>query len=81
MFCHEGPWHKVDRIWTIRTDGSDLKLVHQRTMAMEIAGHEALERGRPDNLVRPANTARRGFLGGPAMEIATGARTWYHLPP
>ena len=18
MFCHEGPWHKVDRIWTIR---------------------------------------------------------------
>jgi oligogalacturonide lyase len=40
MFCHEGPWHKVDRIWTIRTDGSDLKLVHQRAMAMEIAGHE-----------------------------------------
>ena len=40
MFCHEGPWHKVDRIWTIRTDGSDLKLIHQRTMAMEIAGHE-----------------------------------------
>src|SRR5262249_35791712 len=21
MFCHEGPWHKVDRIWTIRADG------------------------------------------------------------
>ena len=20
MFCHEGPWHKVDRTWTIRTD-------------------------------------------------------------
>jgi hypothetical protein len=40
MFCHEGPWHKVDRIWTIRTDGSDLKLIHQRTMIMEIAGHE-----------------------------------------
>jgi oligogalacturonide lyase len=40
MFCHEGPWHKVDRIWTIRTDGSHLKLIHQRTMTMEIAGHE-----------------------------------------
>jgi len=40
MFCHEGPWHKVDRIWTIRTDGSQLKKVHTRTMAMEIAGHE-----------------------------------------
>ncbi len=40
MFCHEGPWHKVDRIWTIRTDGSNLKKVHTRTMDMEIAGHE-----------------------------------------
>ena len=40
MYCHEGPWHKVDRIWTIRTDGSHKTLIHQRTMAMEIAGHE-----------------------------------------
>ncbi|MCD9185307.1 MAG: oligogalacturonate lyase family protein [Pyrinomonadaceae bacterium] len=40
MFCHEGPWHKVDRIWTIRTDGSGLKKIHARTMDMEIAGHE-----------------------------------------
>ena len=22
MFCHEGPWHRLDRIWQIRTDGS-----------------------------------------------------------
>jgi oligogalacturonide lyase len=40
MFCHEGPWHKVDRIWQIRTDGTRLYLVHARTMSMEIAGHE-----------------------------------------
>jgi oligogalacturonide lyase len=40
MFCHEGPWHKVDRIWTIRTDGSGLTKIHTRTMDMEIAGHE-----------------------------------------
>src|SRR5262245_7166962 len=40
MFCHEGPWHKVDRIWTIRTDGTGLKKIHVRTMEMEIAGHE-----------------------------------------
>src|SRR6185436_4029759 len=40
MFCHEGPWHKVDRIWNIRTDGSGLRLIHARTMDMEIAGHE-----------------------------------------
>lgn len=40
MFCHEGPWHKVDRIWAIRIDGSELKKIHTRTMDMEIAGHE-----------------------------------------
>ena len=40
MFCHEGPWHKVDRIWTIRTDRSNRRLMHERTMDMEIAGHE-----------------------------------------
>jgi oligogalacturonide lyase len=40
QFCHEGPWHKLDRIWHIRTDGSGLRLIHARTMPMEIAGHE-----------------------------------------
>ncbi|HWA08188.1 MAG TPA: oligogalacturonate lyase family protein [Opitutaceae bacterium] len=40
MYCHEGPWQLVDRIWTVRTDGSRNHLVHQRTMEMEIAGHE-----------------------------------------
>jgi len=40
MYCHEGPWQKVDRIWMIHTDGTQNKLIHKRTMAMEIAGHE-----------------------------------------
>lgn len=40
MYCHEGPWHKVDRIWMIRTDGTHNVLMHKRNMAMEIAGHE-----------------------------------------
>ena len=40
MFCHEGPWHRVDRIWTIQADGTGLRKVHTRTMEMEIAGHE-----------------------------------------
>jgi oligogalacturonide lyase len=40
MFCHEGPWHKVDRIWTIDVNSKAIKLMHKRTMDMEIAGHE-----------------------------------------
>jgi oligogalacturonide lyase len=40
MFCHEGPWHKLDRIWTIHTDGTGLRSMHSRSVPMEIAGHE-----------------------------------------
>jgi oligogalacturonide lyase len=40
LFCHEGTWQEVDRIWTIRTDSSGMRLLHPRTMPMEIAGHE-----------------------------------------
>ena len=40
MYCHEGMWQKVDRIWMIHTDGTHNTLIHKRTMVMEIAGHE-----------------------------------------
>jgi oligogalacturonide lyase len=40
LYCHEGTWHEVDRTWTIRTDGTGMRLVHKRTMDMEINGHE-----------------------------------------
>ena len=40
MYCHEGMWQKVDRIWLIHTDGTGNTLIHKRTMQMEIAGHE-----------------------------------------
>jgi oligogalacturonide lyase len=43
MFCHEGPWHKVDRIWTIDINTKKVTLMHRRTMNMEIAGHEFFE--------------------------------------
>jgi oligogalacturonide lyase len=78
LFCHEGPWHKVDRIWTIRTDGSGLTRIHRRTMNMEIAGHEFFS---PDgNTIWYDLQTPRGedfWLAG--YEIATGKRTWYHL--
>jgi oligogalacturonide lyase len=40
MYCHEGMWQKVDRIWLIHTDGTQNTLIHKRSMVMEIAGHE-----------------------------------------
>jgi len=44
LFAHEGDWRQVDRIWTMRADGTGLKLMHQRTMPNEIAGHEFFSR-------------------------------------
>jgi oligogalacturonide lyase len=44
MFCHEGPWHKVDRIWTIDLNSRHIQLMHKRSMDMEIAGHEFFSR-------------------------------------
>ncbi|MDC6367627.1 MULTISPECIES: oligogalacturonate lyase family protein [Flavobacteriaceae] len=40
MYCHEGPWHKVDRIWNIDIETKENKLMHKRTIHREIAGHE-----------------------------------------
>ena len=40
LYCHEGTWHELDRTWTIRADGSQMRLMHARTMDMEINGHE-----------------------------------------
>jgi oligogalacturonide lyase len=79
MFCHEGPWHKVDRIWTIRTDGSHITKVHTRTMVMEIAGHEFWS---PDGktIWYDLQTPRGEDFWVAGFDVETGARlTWYHL--
>ena len=78
MFCHEGPWHKVDRIWTIRTDGSGLAKVHTRTMAMEIAGHEFWSAdGR--TIWYDLQTPRGEDFWLAGYNVETRRRTWYHL--
>jgi oligogalacturonide lyase len=78
MFCHEGPWHKVDRIWLIRADGSGLKNIHKRTMNMEIAGHEFWSAdGR--TAWYDLQTPRGEVFWVAGYDIASGERTWYHL--
>jgi len=44
LFCHEGDWHNVDRVWTVRVGSDDAQLMHRRTMPYEIAGHEFFSR-------------------------------------
>jgi len=78
MFCHEGPWHEVDRIWTIRTDGTGLTKIHTRTMNMEIAGHEFFSAD-GHTIWYDLQTPRGEDFWVAGCEIATGRQTWYHL--
>jgi oligogalacturonide lyase len=78
MYCHEGPWQKVDRIWTIRTNGTQNQLIHKRTMAMEIAGHEFW--GIDGKTIWYDLQTPKGedfWLAG--YDLATGQRRWYHM--
>ncbi len=78
MFCHEGPWHKVERIWTIRGDGTGLTRVHARTMAMEIFGHEFWSAD-GQTIWYDLQTPRGEDFWVAGYHVETGARTWYHL--
>jgi oligogalacturonide lyase len=78
MFCHEGPWHYVDRIWTIHSDGSRLRLMHKRTMEMEIAGHEFFSAD-GKTVWYDLQTPKSGLFWVAGLELASGERTWYRL--
>ncbi len=78
MFCHEGPWHKVDRIWTIRTDGSQITKVHTRTMTMEIFGHEFWSAD-GKTIWYDLQTPRGEDFWLAGYNVDTQQRTWYHL--
>jgi oligogalacturonide lyase len=77
LFCHEGPWHFVDRTWIIRTDGSGLTQVHPRTMDMEIGGHEFFSQD-GQSVWYDLQTPRSLVFWLAGYEIATGKRTWHH---
>jgi oligogalacturonide lyase len=78
MYCHEGPWQKVDRIWMIHTDGTQNTLIHKRTMLMEIAGHEFW--GLDGETIWYDWQYPKGedfYLAG--YNLKTGQRTAYHM--
>ncbi|KAI9632894.1 Oligogalacturonate lyase-domain-containing protein [Dioszegia hungarica] len=82
MFCHEGPWHKVDRMWVLRLDQhppAPVK-VHEREMNMEIAGHEWWSHdGR--TIYYDLQTPRGLVFWLASYNIITGERRRYHLKP
>jgi len=78
LYCHEGTWHEVDRVWTIRTDGSEMTLRHKRTMDMEIAGHEFWSfDGRTIWFDLQTPRSQQFWIAG--VNLDTGNETHYHL--
>jgi oligogalacturonide lyase len=78
MFCHEGPWHKVDRTWAIRADGTALTLIHRRTMNMEIEGHEFFS-GDGKMIWYDLQTPKSVVFWLAGYNVSSGERIWYHL--
>ena len=78
MFCHEGPWQKVDRIWTINVATSAVRLMHKRTVENEIAGHEFFSpNGDTIWFDWQIPKGQRFFLGG--VDVRTGEERKYAM--
>lgn len=78
MFSHEGPWHKVDRIWTMDIKGKNLQKMHTRTMNMEIAGHEFFSFS-GDKIYYDLQTPRGEDFWLASVDLNTGERIWRHM--
>lgn len=78
MFCHEGPWEKVDRIWTYNLDTKEVRLMHKRTMNMEIAGHEfPADNGKTIWFDLQMPKGQTFFLAG--VDVTTSAEKKYQM--
>jgi len=78
LWCHEGPWHFNDRTWTIRADGSPPRLLHERTMNMEIEGHEFFAAD-GKSVWFDLQTPKSGVFWLAGVDLESGHNTWYHL--
>ena len=78
MFCHEGPWHKVDRIWTIRSDGSRSRRSTRARWRGRFSGTSSgVTTGRRSGTICRLRAAR--ISGWRDINVETGERTQYHL--
>ncbi len=78
MFAHEGPWHKVDRIWTTDTKGTKPRKIHTRSMNMEIAGHEFFGFD-GEQIFYDLQTPRGQDFWLASYNLKTGERVWRHM--
>jgi oligogalacturonide lyase len=78
LYCHEGTWHEVDRTWVIKSDGSGMRLVHKRSMDMEINGHEWWSFD-GKTVFFDLQTPRSQVFWIAGVNLDTGKETRYHI--
>ncbi|MDP5131744.1 MAG: oligogalacturonate lyase family protein [Paraglaciecola sp.] len=78
MYSHEGPWHKVDRIWLTDIHGLTPQSIHTRMMNMEIAGHEFWSFD-GSKIYYDLQTPRGQDFWLASYDIQTGERVWRHM--
>jgi oligogalacturonide lyase len=77
MFAHEGPGDEVDRIWTIRADGSGLTNVRPRQVPGEVLGHEFWDCDGRTIWFKDTTPDKLNWLIG--KDIVTGRETRYAI--
>jgi oligogalacturonide lyase len=79
MFCHEGPWEKVDRIWLLHLDQTDPYILYHRTEPKEIVGHEFwAPDGKSIWFQQTFRDLKKDYLTG--KDLQTGKLTQYTIP-
>ncbi|MCU4677288.1 oligogalacturonate lyase family protein [Catenovulum sp. 2E275] len=78
MYSHEGPWHKVDRIWVTDIHGKTPQKIHTRMMNMEIAGHEFWGFDGKE-IYYDLQTPRGEDFWLASYNLETGKKVWRHL--
>lgn len=80
MYAHQGEWQQVEKLWTIRTDGSQNKHINPRIMKMEGSGHQWWDHNGKNiwyDLHIPFGMI--SFVAG--YNVENGDRTWFHYAP
>ncbi|MEZ5941612.1 MAG: oligogalacturonate lyase family protein [Planctomycetaceae bacterium] len=78
LFCHEGIWQDVDRVWTIPFGSDDAQLMHARQQRYEIAGHEFFG-PRGDWVWYDLQTPRASEFWLAGVNVNNGERIQYRL--
>lgn len=80
MYAHQGEWQQVEKLWTIRTDGSENKHIDPRIMKMEGSGHQWWDHD-GKNIWYDLHIPLGMISFVASYNVENGDRTWFHYAP